>query len=168
MFEVHFATTAQLNSISGMVGNDITVSPAGYSIIGSSGNPLPQAQVNQLSSLPHVKSVQESVNTTYSGDELVSAITPAAGVTISKHINGVTVGVGTPPIMVTGVEPSDTSPSLTGGGTLTMITGRYFNDEDADADVALVGQTLAAKNNLDVGSEINNRHRPSRSHWNIH
>jgi len=154
MFEVHAATTAQLNSISGMVGNDITISPADYSVIGGSGNPLPQAQVNQLSSLPHVKPVQESVNTTYSGDELVSAITPSAGVTISKQINGVTVAVGTPPIMVIGVEPSDTSPSLTIGGTLTMITGRYFSDEDADADVALVGQTLATKNNLGVGSEI--------------
>ena len=44
----------------------------------------------------------------YSGDELVSAITSSSGATISKQINGVTVAVGTPPIMVIGVEPSDT------------------------------------------------------------
>ena len=155
MFEVHVATTNQLNSISGIVGNDITISPAGYSGIGGSGNPLPQAQVNQLSNLPHIKSVQESVNTTYTGDQLVSAITPPAGAISEQNQNGVTtIGVGTPPIIVTGVESSDTSPSLTGGGTLTMVTGRYFTAADADTDVVLVGQTLATKNNLSVGSEI--------------
>ena len=153
MFEVHVATTNQLNSISGIVGNDIMISPAGYSGIGGSGNPLPQAQVNQLSNLPHVKSVQESVNTTYTGDQLVSPIIPPDGAVAT--INGDFIGVGgTPPIMVTGVEPSDTSPSITGGGTLTMVTGRYFTTAEADTDVVLVGQTVATKNNLSVGSGI--------------
>jgi putative ABC transport system permease protein len=152
MFEVYAATTSQLNSINGAVGNDITIRPAGYSGIGGGGNPLPQAQANQLSSLPHVKSVQESVNTIYSGNELVSAIISPPGAV--ARINGVIVNGGTPPIMVIGIDPSDTSPALTSGGTITMVTGRYFTTEDAEADVVLVGQTTATKNNLGAGSEI--------------
>ena len=35
-----------------------------------------------------------------------------------------------------------------------MVTGRYFTTADANADVVIVGQTLATKNNLSVGSEI--------------
>lgn len=136
MFEVYAATSSQLNSINGAVGNDITVRPAGYSAFGGGGNPLPQAQANQLSSLPHVKSVQESVNTIYSGDELASAIIPPPGAV--AELNGVIVSGSTPPIMVIGIDPSDTSPALTSGGTITMVTGRYFTTEDAEADVVLV------------------------------
>ena len=40
MFEVHAATTSQLGTISGNIGNDITVRPAGYfGFGGGGGNP---------------------------------------------------------------------------------------------------------------------------------
>ena len=79
MFEVHAASTSQLSQISGNVGNNITVRPAGSSGFGGGGGgggstPLPQAQVDQLSSLPHVTAVQETVSTSYTGSELVSGI----------------------------------------------------------------------------------------------
>ena len=78
MFEVHAASASQLSQISGNVGNDITVRPAGSSGFGGGGGgsstPLPQAQVDQLSSLPHVTAVQETVSTSYTGSELVSGI----------------------------------------------------------------------------------------------
>ena len=168
MFEVHAASASQLNKISGAVGNNITVRPAGSSGFGGGGGggggstPLPQAQVAQLSILPHVASVQESVTTSYTGSALVSGI--------SFGSSGSTFGSATPTqvpngsssrvttrfgaITVMGVSPTGAAPTLTGGGTLTMVTGSYFTADDANADVAVVGQTLATANNLTVGSEI--------------
>ena len=171
MFEVHAATTSQLSSIGGNVGNDITVRPAGYFGFGGGGNPLPQAQVDQINSLAHVASVQETVQTTYTGDALVSGIdlgslgsfrffgrggSPPADATPIPTPNG-TATSGTPRfanISVMGVSPSATTPTLMGGGTMTMESGRYFTASDGNADVVIVGETLATKNNLSVGSEI--------------
>ena len=168
MFEVHAATATQLSSIGGNVGNDITVRPAGYfGFGGGGGNPLPQAQVDQLNSLAHVASVQETVQTTYTGTALVSGIDvgslgffrsfdgsrPPADATPVKVPNS----SGTSRfanISVMGVSPSAAMPTLMGGGTMTVESGRYFTSSDAGADVAVVGTVLATKNSLTVGSEI--------------
>ena len=163
MFEVHAASASQLSQISGNVGNNITVRPAGSSGFGGGGgesSPLPQPQVDQLSSLPHVAAVQESVDTSYSGNELVSGIQFSGGnffggsSSSSGVITEVPVGGRFGAIQVMGVTPTGAAPTLTGGGTMTMESGAYFTAADANADVAIVGQTLATANNLSVGSEI--------------
>ena len=163
MFEVHAASASQLSKISGNIGNDITVRPAGSSGFGGGGgesSPLPQPQVDQLSSLPHVAAVQESVDTSYSGNELVSGIQFSGGnffggsSSSSGVITEVPVGGRFGAIQVMGVTPTGAAPTLTGGGTMTMESGAYFTAADANADVAIVGQTLATANNLSVGSEI--------------
>jgi len=163
MFEVHAASASQLSKISGNIGNNITVRPAGSSGFGGGGgesSPLPQPQVDQLSSLPHVAAVQESVDTSYSGNELVSGIQFSGGnffggsSSSSGVITEVPVGGRFGAIQVMGVTPTGAAPTLTGGGTMTMESGAYFTADDANADVAIVGQTLATANNLSVGSEI--------------
>jgi putative ABC transport system permease protein len=163
MFEVHAASASQLSKISGNIGNNITVRPAGSSGFGGGGgesSPLPQPQVDQLSSLPHVAAVQESVDTSYSGNELVSGIQFSGGnffggsSSSSGVITEVPVGGRFGAIQVMGVTPTGAAPTLTGGGTMTMESGAYFTAADANADVAIVGQTLATANNLSVGSEI--------------
>jgi putative ABC transport system permease protein len=171
MFEVHAATATQLSSIGGNVGNDITVRPAGYfGFGGGGGNPLPQAQVDQLNSLAHVASVQETVQTTYTGTALVSGIDvgslgyfrsfdgsrPPADATPVQVPNGSNSNATSrfANISVMGVSPSAAMPTLMGGGTMTMESGRYFTSSDAGADVAVVGTVLATKNSLTVGSEI--------------
>ena len=167
MFEVHAATTSQLGKISGNVGNTITVRPAGSPGFGGGGGggdgtPLPQAQVDQLSSLPHISMVQETVSTSYTGSELVSGISFSSSgsffgnATPVEIPNGSAVGGTTRfgAITVMGVSPTGAAPTLTGGGTMTMESGVYFTADDANADVAVVGQTLATANNLSVGSEI--------------
>jgi putative ABC transport system permease protein len=166
MFEVHAASASQLSQISGNVGNDITVRPAGSAGFGGGGGgdstPLPQAQVDQLSSLPHIKVVQETVSTSYTGSELVSGISFTSSgsffgnATPIQVPNGSSFG-GTPrfgAITVMGVSPTGAAPALAGGGTMTMESGSYFTADDANADVVIVGQTLATANNLSVGSEI--------------
>ncbi|MGA7728001.1 MAG: ABC transporter permease [Dehalococcoidales bacterium] len=168
MFEVHAASASQLSKISGNVGNTITVRPAGTSGFGGGGGggedstPLPQAQVDQLSSLPHVTAVQETVSTSYTGSELVSGISFGSfgssfgNATPVQVPNGTSTGGTTRfgAITVMGVSPTDTAPALAGGGTMTIESGAYFTADDTDADVAVVGQTLATANNLSVGSEI--------------
>jgi putative ABC transport system permease protein len=166
MFEVHAASASQLSKISGNVGNDITVRPAGSSGFGGGGGggdsaPLPQAQVDQLSSLPHIKVVQETVSTSYTGTELVSGISFTSSGSFFGNATPVEVPnsavSGTPrfgAITVMGVSPTGAAPALTGGGTMTMESGSYFTADDVNADVAIVGQTLATANNLSVGSEI--------------
>jgi putative ABC transport system permease protein len=163
MFEVHAATTAQLSKISGNVGNNITVRPAGSSGFGGGGgaSPLPQAQVDQLTSLPHVTAVQESVNTTYTGSDLVSGIQftgggsfGGGGISSSGTVTTVPAGGRFGAITVMGISPTGAAPTLTGGGTMTMVTGSYFTAADTNADVTVVGQSLATANNLSVGSEI--------------
>ena len=166
MFEVHAASASQLSKISGNVGNDITVRPAGSSGFGGGGGggdsaPLPQAQVDQLSSLPHIKVVQETVSTSYTGSELVSGISFTSAGSFFGNATPVEVPnsavSGTPrfgAITVMGVSPTGAAPALTGGGTMTMESGSYFTADDVNADVAIVGQTLATANNLSVGSEI--------------
>jgi putative ABC transport system permease protein len=165
MFEVHAASATQLSKISGNVGNNITVRPAGSSGFGGGGGggstPLPQAQVDQLSSLPHVAAVQETVSTSYTGSELVSGISFTSSGSFFGNASPVyvpnSVVTGTPrfgAITVMGVSPTGAAPTLAGGGTMTMESGSYFTAGDANADVAIVGQTLATANNLSVGSEI--------------
>jgi len=168
MFEVHAATATQLSSIGGNVGNDITVRPAGYfGFGGGGGNPLPQAQVDQLNSLAHVASVQETVQTTYTGTALVSGI-DVGSLGFFRSFDGSRPPADATPVQVPnssgmpsfanisvmGVSPSAATPTLMGGGTMTMESGRYFTSSDAGADVAVVGTVLATKNSLTVGSEI--------------
>jgi putative ABC transport system permease protein len=168
MFEVHAATATQLSSIGGNVGNDITVRPAGYfGFGGGGGNPLPQAQVDQLNSLAHVASVQETVQTTYTGTALVSGI-DVGSLGFFRSFDGSRPPADATPVQVPnssgtsrfanisvmGVSPSAAMPTLMGGGTMTVESGRYFTSSDAGADVAVVGTVLATKNSLTVGSEI--------------
>ena len=57
-------------------------------------------------------------------------------------------------LQVTGLDPSVSDPTLMGGGTMTMVDGRYFTAADAGADVMVVGQSLADANNLKVGDMV--------------
>jgi putative ABC transport system permease protein len=105
--------------------------------------------------------VQETVSTSYTGTELVSGISFTSAGSFFGNATPVEVpnsAVSGMPrfgaITVMGVSPTGAAPALTGGGTMTMESGSYFTADDANADVAIVGQTLATANNLSVGSEI--------------
>ena len=167
MFEVHAASASQLSQISGNVGNNITVRPAGSSGFGGGGGggdstPLPQAQVDQLSSLPHVTAVQETVSTSYTGvswfPELVLVHPVPFSVTpLLSRYRTVHRPSRNDPFWG---DYSDGGQSHRGGASINRRrynddgVRRYFTADDANADVAVVGQTLATANNLSVGSEI--------------
>jgi putative ABC transport system permease protein len=150
MATVHGATQNQLGSISGEVGTEITIRPAGsFGGIMGSDKTLAQEDIDKLSGIDHVASVQATVQTQYSGDSLESAIDvgpfPAGpGGSSSRSFR---MGV-----MVMGFDAAAENPTLMGGSTLEVVEGSYFTSDNAD--VMLVGQDLADKNNLKVGSTV--------------
>ena len=60
----------------------------------------------------------------------------------------------TMPIMVMGFDPATEDPTLMGNAKMEIVEGRYFTSEENDADVMVVGQDLADKNSLAVGSTV--------------
>jgi putative ABC transport system permease protein len=149
MVTVHSATENQLGSIGKQIGTEITVQPAGrFGMMGGNGT-LAQEDVDKLSDIPHVASVQESVQTEYTGDSLQSAVE-----------QGTFGGQGAGPvirsrgIMVMGFGAATENPTLMGGAQMNITEGRYFTTDENDADVMVVGQALADKNNLTVGSTV--------------
>lgn len=57
-----------------------------------------------------------------------------------------------PPIEIDGISPDSTNFTLAGGAAPVLASGRSFRDSDANANVAMMSQALAKKNNLKVGS----------------
>ena len=151
MFTVHGATANQLGSIGTEIGTDITIRPAGsYGPMGG-GEPLAQEDVDKLSSIDHVDSVQVSVQTQYSGSSLKSAV-DAGSLGGRGPMGGSSSGSFTMPITVMGFSAANESPTLMNGTTMEIVEGSYFTSDDAD--VMVVGQDLADKNSLSVGSTV--------------
>ena len=76
MLTVHGATENQLGSVGEEIGTEITIRPAGSFGSMGGGEPLAEEDVDLLSDIAHVASVQESVQTQYTGDSLESAVDP--------------------------------------------------------------------------------------------
>jgi putative ABC transport system permease protein len=148
MVTVYGATENQLALIGQQIGTDITVSPAGTFGMMGGGGTLAQAHVDQLSDIPHVVSVQESVQTGYTGDSLQSAV-GQGGQGGGFYRGGFRMG-----IMVMGFDTATENPALLGGGSMNITEGSYFTADDIDADVMVVGQALADENNLGIGSTV--------------
>ncbi|MFC2022721.1 ABC transporter permease [Chloroflexota bacterium] len=167
MLTVHGAAQNQLESIRGDIGTEIQVRPAGVFGLMGGGEPLDEADVARINDVPHVVSVQGSVQTRYTGDTLESAIEmgtlgrrfqgqtgeiPEVGPELLvRPDGGVSFRMG---ITVIGFDPTTADPVLIGGANMTMKDGRYFTIGEADADVLVVGYALAEKNGLTVGSEV--------------
>lgn len=155
---------ARIVSVKASVGNTITVNPAGAQGFQGGGEPLNEEQIATISDISDVTSVQMS---------LQDRLTPSTDTSLVSAIEAGTLGnrfgqqaqrqfaaspppgqagtaqtqTFTPPINVTGV--SDPSVLITGNTELT--SGSVFA-ADSSEEVALVGSTLATKNNLTVDS----------------
>jgi putative ABC transport system permease protein len=170
MVTVHEAFAARLDEIRAQVGTTITVRPAGSfgggfifrggfgGAQGSEGpatsesNTTQQAtltddELSALSSIDHVASYSRRMTSQYTGDELQSTtIQPPEGAVT----NGAPAGGFQVPILVTGTDDPSSLSSL-GVEDAQIVDGRTFNSDEAEADVAVIGQTLAENNDLSVG-----------------
>ena len=162
MLLAHQAVNKKIDNVKSSVGNTITIAPAGFRGGLGGGNPLTETQLATISFLPHVVSLEKSLNDrlTSTNTNLVSAIDLG---TLGQRFERFSGGDGgsstvspdlsnfTPPITVIGSNnPTDLN-STQGGGTFTLKSGSVFNSTSSD-NVALVGSTLATKNSLSVGS----------------
>ena len=168
MLIAHQAVGNKINSVKASVGNTVSISPAGVRGFEGGGNALTVTELASVKTLPHVTALEESLGDrlTTSNTNLVSAVsagdlgkrfsqnsgqsfTPPAGVSFGDNTSGTTSF--TPPVTVNGTtDPTDLS-STQGGGTFTLKSGAVFSSTST-ANVALVGTSLATKNNLKVGS----------------
>lgn len=168
MLIAHQAVGQKIDSVKSSVGNTVSISPAGARGFQGGGNPLTDAQLAKVKTIAHVTGVSESLGDrlTTSDTNLVSAVDAGAlGQRFSQNSGqtfmappggfGDRSGSGgnvsfTPPVTVNGTT-SPTDLSGRGGGTFSLKSGTVFSGASTDT-VALVGSTLATKNNLKVGS----------------
>ncbi|MGC1177049.1 MAG: FtsX-like permease family protein [Candidatus Saccharimonadales bacterium] len=164
------AVSDKIQSVKSSVGNTITVSPAGVQGFQGGGEPLTTAQLKKVSAIANVTNVTETLSDRLTSDStnLVSAIdagtlgnragrnsgvgfaTPPDGAGGQQQFGGNITRTFTPPVIATGTNDT-TSASVYGGNSLTFTSGQAL-DASKDEDKALVGKSLASKNNLRVGS----------------
>jgi putative ABC transport system permease protein len=161
MVSLNSSAQQQLANVHQEVGTAITINYAtndsqtpgqqggqGATLITRGGNffqqnttPIPNSAVATVEHVPGVVSVEESLRRSDSGDSLkTSTIQTPDGRSITL------------PAMVSGISTGATHFTLPGGSTPTMVSGRTFQASDANANVAMMSQSMANVNNLKVGS----------------
>jgi putative ABC transport system permease protein len=162
MLLAHQAVNTKIASVRATTGTSVTVSPAGFFGFQGGGTPLTSGQLAPITSIPHVVGITESLSERLDSSQtsLQSAITPGSlGQQFGGGGGGGGFGGGSPggsftlPVRVTGTTTPGTA--LTGGvggaSTEKLVAGSIFSPTTT-ADVAIVGQGLASKNSLSVGS----------------
>jgi putative ABC transport system permease protein len=149
------AVDSRINSVKSSIGNTINVSPAGAQGFEGGGEPLTDAQVTQITKVAHVTGVASQLQARLATTDtnLVSSI-DAGSLGRRNGGGGGTGGPGgagggnfTPPVTATGTTDATSSQ----GTAITMKSGATI-DAASNDNVALIGDALATKNNLVVGS----------------
>jgi putative ABC transport system permease protein len=166
------AVDTKIASVKSSIGNTVSISPAGARGFEGGGEPLTEAELSKVSGINHVTKLSEvlSDRLTTSETSLQSAVdagslgrrfsgnsgqsfAPPADFAVgqsSGSSSAATVSF-TPPVTVLGTTtPTDLSSSQ-GGGTFTLKSGSAFS-ADSSENIAMIGSSLATKNNLSVGS----------------
>ncbi len=156
------AVNTKINSVKASTGTTITVSPKGFFGFSGGGSALTTKEINGLLNLKNVTAVQESLSEELSAkDTSLKSPTPAGslgqqfggfGGSSSGGSSGGTTTF-TLPVRLIGTNAPGTAlvGGAFGGGTEKLTSGKSFSPT-SNADVALVGATLASKNKLSVGS----------------
>lgn len=176
MITVDGAFAERLDEIRSQVGTTITVQPAGsfgggFAFRGGlGGDPnapnagdsadgvgsdtgadqaiLTDEAVDAIASIDHVVGYTRTITEQYTGDELASAtIEPPAN---SPFAGNVPTGGFQIPVLVTGTDsPTDLTSFGVEDGEIT--SGRTFESDEGEANVAVIGASLAEANGLAVG-----------------
>jgi len=163
------AVSQKISSVESSVGNTVSISPAGVRGFSGGGNPLTATQIAPIQKLPHVTSVDESLSDrlTSSTTNLQSSIDAGSlgrrfagndggqNIAQSGGFSGGNEGSATatfsPPVIVLGTTNPSNLSNTQGGGTFKLTSGKVFASTSTD-NVAVIGSSLATKNNLQVGS----------------
>lgn len=173
MLVAHKAVGQKINSVKSSVGNTVSISPAGARGFEGGGEPLTDDMLAKVTKLEHVTSVNKTLNDrlTTENTNLQSGIDAGSlgrrnagnsgqGVQFtpppdpgaqSENSSQRLTRTFTPPVMVLGTSnPSDLASSLS-GDSYKITSGKIF-DASSTANEAVIGSSLATKNNLKVGS----------------
>lgn len=169
MITVDNAFAKRLDEIKSEIGSDITIRPAGSFGGGFFGNVriggpggadngtstdetqdeattgLDEESLDALNGAAHVAAISKHISGAYSGEELVSAIEPPPGATLS----GPNSAFG-PPVFLSGTDDPNNL-STFGDTDAAIVDGRTFQAGEEDANGAVMGSSLAGKNGLGVG-----------------
>lgn len=167
MLLAHQAIGQKIQKVQENTGNTVTVTAAGINGFDGGGTPLTADDITKVKSVAHVTSADGSLTDRLaSGDtSLVSAIDPGSfGKRMFRIENS---GAGPEgqafsgrapdlsnfklPIAIIGTTNPLSSITNLNGGSAKLTSGQGFDGTKA-ADIALLGTTLAAKNNLKPGS----------------
>ncbi len=164
MLIAHQAVTQKINNVKSSVDNTISIYPAGLRGFTGGGNPLTSAQLLEVSKTTDVTSVAETLSDRMTSSETNLQSPISAGVLgrrFARKVGGLGGVFGnyggqsfTLPVIVNGTnDPTNLSAfsHTGGGGTFTLQSGTVFNS-NSNANVALLGSSIASKNNLKVGS----------------
>jgi putative ABC transport system permease protein len=103
--------------------------------------PIPNSAINTVKNVPGVTSIEENLRRSDTDGTLKTGTIQAP--------NGRSI---TLPATVNGISTDATHFTLAGGTTPTVVSGRSFQTSDANANVAMMSQTMATTNSLQVGS----------------
>ena len=161
MITVNAAFSERLDEIKAEVGSGVTVRPAGSFGGGffrgafggqddgdeaGADTALTDADIDGVQSIENVVSVSRTLTVPYLGEGLESApLQLPEGVTPPEGAGGFTR-----PVLVTGTDNPDSLTTF-GAQDVDLVAGRTFNDDEAEAQVAVIGSTLAEGNDLAVG-----------------
>lgn len=174
MLAARQAVDTKIQEVKSSASNTVTITPAGVRGFEGGGEALTSEQVASVAALEHVSAVTSTLSdrlTTDSTTDLESGIELGSlgqrrADENSTSSGSTTTEQPTPPsgdsdsdssrpnpmvsITITGTN-STASASTFGGSSVTWVDGGVF-DATADSDEAVVGQALAEKNDLSVGS----------------
>jgi putative ABC transport system permease protein len=163
MLVAHQAVNKKIDTVKSSVGNTITISPAGFRGFNGGGNQLTVDKLSAVTSLANINSVAESLSDRLASTDtnLLSSIEAGS---LGQRFSGGGGGFGgpggdsaggnqtfTPPVTVLGTTAPTNLSNTQGGGTFALKSGQVFDANSAE-NVAIVGTSLATKNNLIVGS----------------
>jgi len=161
MLTIYGASQNQINNIVSELDTAITVRPAGsFGFLGGDAT-ISAENVTAIEGFEHITDIQKTITSRYTGDELVAAandevqMSPPPGSdtqlpSMPPGGTGMRLNIG---IIALGGDPtSAATPALFGGASIENITaGRYFNQDESNADAVIIGTGLAEANSLAVG-----------------
>lgn len=173
MLATRAGVETKISDIKSTAATGITIRPAGVMGFAGGGDPLTSEQIAVITNTPHVSNVTSSLTDQLGTDD--TSLTPSLelgsfgqrmqrfeGSSNSSNMNmpappadggtsssNITRQTPTPRTTLTGT--TDPNSIATNGGKLHVTSGETINGKNSDY-IALVGKTLAEKNNLKVGS----------------
>lgn len=140
------AVQKRIDEVQGAIGSTITLSPVGQQF-GSGGSPLYASSINGIENIPHIVKVTEAFSDRLSSPDIDLSSSVDLGGTGQQ---GSMMFSGGMPVYITGINDAAGYKAVS-GHDLNVVAGTTI-DMSKDANGVMVGQGLANKNNLAVGS----------------